>query len=536
MDAGMPGSSVAVAPTVSAFVYATAVLAAASFIAAGMVAWRVRPHNRLGLLSVVVGVLWILAKFPLWLPEWAHDWARGAWAAVLVHLVLAVPTGRLDRPASRAVVALAYVTAAVAVLLDTLAPPGGDELNVAAVVGGAVGGLLVVALQLARWHDSSPSQRRALTPVFAAAALAAALFVVSRPVAAAGVVAPLLTAATQVAFAAMPLAYLAGVLRRRIDRGGVAELVVRLDQAPEPTSFQRALSETLHDPTLRVGYWIPASERYVDFDGHPFQPSDAGRRATTRVDRHGSPLVVVEHDPALLDEPGLIDAACAAAALVLENERLTAELRARVRQLADSRSHVLRVAEDERRRLERDLHDGVQQRLLSIPMVLSLAESAVRERPESAGSLIAEAKSTTLAVLAELRALSQGIHPPILTERGLHGAVREAAALAPVPVDVAVKGVVRLPAEIETTAYYVVAEALAKVAKHAKADHARVRIEQADGKLSVEVDDDGRGGADLAAGAGLRGLADRVADNGGVLEVSSPSGGGSRVRAVMPCE
>ncbi|MFC7585381.1 sensor histidine kinase [Nonomuraea antimicrobica] len=254
----------------------------------------------------------------------------------------------------------------------------------------------------------------------------------------------------------------------------------------------------------------------------------------TKVDRDG-PLAVLAHDPALLEDPELIQAACAAASLALENERLTADLRARLRQLADSRAHLVRAAEAERRRLERDLHDGVQQRLLAIPLTLSLAEAALASRPERVGPLIGEARDTALAALDEVRALAQGIHPPILTERGLVGAVCELAAVAPVPVAVSSDVSGDLPAEVETTAYYVVAEALANLAKHAAADRASVSISRASGWLSVEISDNGRGAADPERGSGLRGLTGRVETNGGSLHVHSPPGQGTRIEAMLPC-
>ena len=202
------------------------------------------------------------------------------------------------------------------------------------------------------------------------------------------------------------------------------------------------------------------------------------------------------HDRALLENPALIEAACAAAALALENEQLTADLRARLRELVSSRVHVLRVAEEERR---------------------------------------AEARRTALAVLTELRAIGQGIHPPILTERGLEAAVRELAALAPLPVTIDAVIAEPPPAPVETTAYFVVAEALANMTKHAGARRGAIRIVADAGRLRVEISDDGRGGADAADGTGLRGIADRVRDSGGVLTITSPPGAGTRVEAVLPC-
>jgi signal transduction histidine kinase len=237
--------------------------------------------------------------------------------------------------------------------------------------------------------------------------VAAALFVTLQPAMIAGVAVQPLTPVVELALAAIPLAYLGSLLRRRIDRGGVAELVVRLNDAPRPVGLQEALAKALHDPTLRVGYWMPELGRYVDVDGQVVSPPDRRDRVATRIDRDGGPLALLVHDPALVEDPELIAATCAAAALALANERLTADLRARLRQIAESRGRVLRAAEAERRRLERDLHDGVQQRLLSIPVTLGLAESALRAGPDRARALIGEAKSTTLAVLQELRALSR---------------------------------------------------------------------------------------------------------------------------------
>lgn len=526
--------AVADAPPGGVFVLVTAIGAAVSFVGAGLVVIRIRPHNRVGLLLVAVGVLWALAKF-LPVPGGPRAMLSAAWAAALAHLVVAFPTGRLGGPAPRAVVGLAYASAAVAGLLGILGVGASEPGRAIATVAAVLSGLTVIGLQVVRWRGSSVTRRRLLAPVHTAAVVAAALFVTMKPAVIAGIAVRPLTPVIQLALAAIPLAYLASLVRRRIDRSGVAELVVRLSGTPRPVGLERALARTLHDPTVRLGYWMPETGRYVDVDGGAVVPPADGGRAATRIDRDGGPLALLVHDAALLENPELVEATCAAAALALANERLTADLRARVNQLAESRSQVLRAAETERRRLERDLHDGVQQRLLSIPITLGLARSAVHSRPERAEALIDEARSTSLAVLEELRALSQGIHPPVLTERGLAGAVRELTALAPVPLGLCLDIPDELPAEIETTAYYVVAEALANIAKHADAGRGQVRIQRRGGELAVEVDDDGRGGAQPAAGTGLRGLADRVAATGGTLRVDSPPGGGTRIRAVLPC-
>ncbi|MFG1707782.1 sensor histidine kinase [Nonomuraea sp. M3C6] len=512
------------------------ITAGAAFLGAGLVAWRLRPRNPLGPLLMAEGVLWTLHQFPLPLPREVVALTVGAWPALLAHLIMAFPTGRLGSRASRLVVGLAYLCVAV-LGLRQLAGPAGETIGLAGSFALVLIGLAVIALQVVRLRTSSVTRRRQLMPVLAAAVVATALFVVYKPVMIAGGSAPALALSVQLAFGAIPLAFLGGLLRRRIDRGGVAGLVVRLIREPHPATLQTALAETLHDPALRVGYWVSESGAYLDVEGRPVQAGP--RQVVTEVDRDG-PLAVLTHDPALLEEPELIEAACAAASLALENERLTAELRARLRQLAESRTEIVRAAEAERRRLERDLHDGVQQRLLSIPLTLSLAEAALDSGPEESGAervrpLIAEARDTALTTLGEVRALAQGIHPPILTERGLVGAVCELAAVAPVPVTVSSDGAGDLPAEVETTAYYVVAEALSNLAKHSAADRAAVRIGRTLGRLSVEIQDNGRGGADPEHGSGLRGLAGRVETNGGSLRVHSPPGQGTRIEATLPC-
>ncbi|GAA0896494.1 sensor histidine kinase [Pseudonocardia zijingensis] len=496
---------------------------AAGFLAMAAVAWRRHPRGRVGPLAAVVGVLVLLEPVP---GPW--QLLPLAWTAVLIHLVAALPSGKVGAPAVRVAVALGYVNAILSAALPLPGPVGKEAGTLGALLVGAV----VTGMQWMRWQRTSVPGRRSLTPVLAATMVMLVVLFTANPL-----WTPeeslLDLGALEGGLVAVPVAYLAAELRRRIERGAVADLVVQLGSAPEPAGLQAALAKALHDPTLTLGHWSPESGQYLDAGGRPVASAGAGRVAT-RVDRGGEPVALLVHDPALLDEPRLIEAACTAAALALQNERLTADLRARLAQLAESRRHVVQAAEAERRRLERDLHDGVQQRLLAIPMTLSVAESALAPGAERARALIAEAKDQSLAVLDELRALSQGIHPTILTERGLEGAVLELTAVAPVPVRVAVELPDALSAEIETTAYYVVAEALANTTKHADATGAEVRVAQEGERLVVEIVDDGRGGAD-PDGSGLRGLAVRAVDNGGTLQVTSPPGRGTVVRAELPC-
>jgi signal transduction histidine kinase len=239
------------------------------------------------------------------------------------------------------------------------------------------------------------------------------------------------------------------------------------------------------------------------------------------------------HDPALLEQQALLRSAGAAARLALENERLQAELRAQLAEVRASRARIVHAGDDERRRVERDLHDGAQQRLLGIRLALQLARGRLADGGATVDELLAEADAEVVGALEELRALARGIHPAILTEEGLAPALAALARRAPVPVEVTVRRE-RLPAPIESTAYFVAAEGLANVAKHAHASRASIEVTSANGRIAVEVADDGVGGAD-AAGAGLRGLRDRVEALDGRLEVESPAGGGTRISAAIPC-
>ncbi|HYH58638.1 MAG TPA: sensor histidine kinase [Thermoleophilaceae bacterium] len=225
----------------------------------------------------------------------------------------------------------------------------------------------------------------------------------------------------------------------------------------------------------------------------------------------------------------------ATAGLVLENERLEAALRARVEELRASRARIVEAGYAARRQLERDLHDGAQQRLVALALDLRLTRSKLDSDPGAAAALLDASIAELAQATDELRELARGIHPAILTDRGLGPALDALASRAPLPVELGDVPGERLPEPVETAAYYVVAEALTNVARYADATHAEISVARANGTLRVEVRDDGVGGADPGAGSGLRGLADRVAALDGRLQVSSPHGGGTVVRAEVPC-
>jgi signal transduction histidine kinase len=336
----------------------------------------------------------------------------------------------------------------------------------------------------------------------------------------------------------VPFAFLFGLLRSRLSRAGaVGELIGRLGEGRERRGTLRdALADALGDPSLQLAYWLPDRERYVDATGTPVDlPAPGSARAWTAVARDGSPLAAIVHDPALAEDGELVDAVGAAAGLALENERLDAELRARVEELRDSRQRLIEAGLAERRALERNLHDGAQQRLVSLAINLRMARGKVDADPEGAGELLDEAMGELDEATSELRELARGIHPAVLSDRGLPAALDTLAGRSPVTVDVTHTPSERLPAPVEVVAYYVVAEALTNVAKYARAERAEVRVTRDNGHVLVMVSDDGVGGADPSGGSGLRGLADRLAAFDGRLDVESPHGGGTTITAQIPC-
>jgi signal transduction histidine kinase len=252
------------------------------------------------------------------------------------------------------------------------------------------------------------------------------------------------------------------------------------------------------------------------------------------VELHGRGIGALVHDPAPIEQPQPAPTAGAATALALENQRPAAELLARIEELSTARARLIEAGDAERRRLERDLHDGAQSRLVALALKLRLARTQL-EPGSRAATLLEESSAELQASLDELRALARGIHPAVLTQRGLAAALRALADRAPGPVEIEGVPPERLPPAIETAVYFVVAEALTNVAKYADARSATVTLTRAAGELAVEVADDGVGGADAASGTGLRGVTDRVGALGGRLELESPSGGGTRVRARIPC-
>jgi signal transduction histidine kinase len=323
------------------------------------------------------------------------------------------------------------------------------------------------------------------------------------------------------------LGSLIGLAASRLARGTMGDLVVELGRAT-PGTVGRALARAVGDPSLELVLWLPERSCWVDEQGREVTLPAGPDRAVTRI---GEDLAAIVHDPVFLDQPAMLEAVGSAARFALENERLQAELRAQLSELRESRARIVRAGDEERRRLERDLHDGAQQRLLGVGMALQLLRSSTDEERRQ---LLDETEREVQAALAELRELARGIHPAVLTDHGLAAALRTLGERAPVPVTVAAPDG-RFRGEVETAVYFIVAEALANVAKHAHASQASVFVAQDNGLVRIEVVDDGVGGAVFGSGTGLRGLADRAGALDGKLVVESSRGDGTRVVVEIPC-
>jgi len=304
-------------------------------------------------------------------------------------------------------------------------------------------------------------------------------------------------------------------------------------RASETVAVREALAERLGDRTLAIAYWLPERELFVDERGRPVElPEPGSGRSWTAVEHRGRRVAAIIHDAELQARPELVEAAAAGAVLALENEQLKADLRARLEELRASRKRIVEASVEARRRLERDLHDGAQQQLVSLSLDLQLLRSRLVD--ETARALVDSTIEKLAAALAELRELARGIHPAVLSDRGLAPALEALAQRSTVPVELELALDERLPAGIETAAYFVAAEALTNVAKYAQAESVRVSATDGGGALRVEIADDGVGGAEAARGSGLRGIADRVSALDGTLSVDSPAGGGTRVVATIP--
>ena len=335
---------------------------------------------------------------------------------------------------------------------------------------------------------------------------------------------------------AIPIAVLYVLLQARMARGAVADLVVEMGPTPTPARLRDALANALGDPSLQVAYWSAAEDRFVDAAGQPMELPDEGTgQAVTMLERNGVPEAAIIHDAILLDEPGLVASVASAMRLAVENDRLTAEVQAQLEEVRASRARIVEAGDRERRRVERDLHDGAQQRL-------DLAQSRVAGRAPRAGRRWGPGRPTRAWTGHQKRpwqrwpscAIWHSGSIPSSSPRAASGRRSSPSPIARRSTCRSTSASERYSPAVEGAAYFVISEALANVTKYAKATKATVRIRGLDDHLSIEVDDDGIGGADPRSGSGLRGLADRLAALDGTITIVSPVGGGTRISAQIP--
>ena len=480
-----------------------------TLIACGLAGWARRPESGSGPLLAATGFAWFAANL---LGDAALYLHRGP----LFHLVLTYPYGRPGSARDRVAVAVAYGAALVPPVWSSDVATFG--LCVAFVLAAASG-----------YFQAVGRDRRTRR-----AALAATVFVGA---VIAGSAAARLAVATveledatlliyEAALCTLAIALLAGLVMQPWMRTKVADLVVDLGQTGSGT-LRDALAQALGDPTLEVGYWL--GERYVDGTGRPLVlPPRNSSRKVTRVDRDGEAIAVLVHDAAVLDDPGLSDALSRAARLAAANAGLQAEVQTQVDELAESRRRLVHAGDEERRRLERRLNETVRSRLVGLAGTLEHAQPG-----EAGAEPLRRVQEQLDLALHELRDLAAGLHPGGVERGGLPAALAALAERSPVPVDLHVADV-RVDEEVERATWFVCSEALANVAKHASASSATISVRDRAGRLLIDIGDDGVGGADLGAGSGLSGLADRVEALGGRLALDSPVGGGTRLSAELP--
>jgi signal transduction histidine kinase len=300
-----------------------------------------------------------------------------------------------------------------------------------------------------------------------------------------------------------------------------------------PETVEQVLREVLSDPRLELRFFLPESELYVDARGRPAGDQAQDGRVRTPVARAGLPLGMVLHSPVDEGRPGLLEEVVETAGLAIEIARLRVELRRQLDEVEASRARIVSAGYEERRRLERDLHDGAQQRLISIGLALRHAQHELAASPERAGESIEGAVTEIEVAAGELQELARGVRPAQL-DAGLTPALRELAARAPLPVQVRANGE-RFPQELEAAAYFIASEGLTNAVKHSKAGQVTLSVERLNGTLAISISDDGMGGAAPNGGSGLRGLADRAAAHGGKLTIESEPDRGTVLTVELPC-
>jgi signal transduction histidine kinase len=543
-------------------------------VAVGCYAWHRRRGERFGPLLVLTGYAWFFATLSESDDELLYSIGRVAgWFAELqlIYLMLAFPSGRLPERVDRLLVG---ATALVLVLLylpallladayPVPAPPTSctadcpsNEFFVLDEEPGFVDSVLrpvrdfaTIALALAvvarlalRVRGATRAMRRTLSPVLAVAAaraLTLAVAVAVRRAAPNSSAVEVLTWMLGMALPLMAIAFFVGLLRWRLFVARALErLGARLRSGLDGAQLRLALSEALDDPSLSLAYWVPSGGgRWVDSSGRAvLLPPAAKGRCVTEVREDGRPMAAMVHDEALVDQTELVEATVSYARMALENERLAAKVEASLEEVRDARARILASADEERLRIQRDLHDGAQQRLVGLRFQLELIEDQVREDPDAGLQRLHALGGEVQQTLDELRSLARGVFPPVLADHGLGPALRAVANSSPIPVTVETDGIRRYRREVENAVYFCCLEAMQNAAKHASGATGVDLALTGRGELRFEVRDDGAGFDPEAAstGVGLANMRDRLAALGGELWIDTARGRGVVVRGVVP--
>jgi signal transduction histidine kinase len=533
------------------------------FAACAGVAWAIGPNVVPARLMIAFVVLWIPQTFYQVIEQvgWLWPILRGidlAWAVVAGILVLIYPRGWLGDRFDRVIATTALVATLVNFLaVLTLAGPDAVpcecvenpyRLAEAPLLFGLVdigyrivGGALALAIAgrlLVRWmRGSVPARAVAFLMPIALLAWASMIAVQAVNYAISAQRDMALDTVGLVAMASVPVSFVAGVAHARNMRARVADLMRITREGADRGLWAESLARTLRDDTVRVYWWDEERGRYVDAAGRPIDSNEAdrGHSILPVASPTGLPIALIRHDRVLTDNMRLLDGVSSALRLSVDNGRLRSEVERTLEHVRQSRQRIVEAGVEARRRIERDLHDGAQQQLVSLGMRLRLASN---EAHASGQPVLAEELDSCIATLnqglKDLRELAHGIHPSLLSQGGLALAVPELAGRCPVPVEVDVQAEGRLPELLESTAYFVVAESLANIAKHSQATRAWVRARIEGDELVLAVRDNGVGGASLDAGTGVLGIADRVDAVGGSIVLDSPRGAGTTVTVRMP--
>jgi signal transduction histidine kinase len=550
------------------------VLTVAVPIAVGLAVWHLRPRNRFGPLLIAAGFAWSLTTLAQSDSSLLYSVGRvSLWAVepAVLYFLLAFPSGRLLARADKLLVLAAVAIAALLFLptaflvesyprnsplaaCDTDCPA--NFFMLADSTPGFVDSmrdvreilivLVFVAAAVRLMHritHATRLMRRTMTPVLAAAVARLGAYAAFLPARRAAPDSPAVEALGLLVVLTLPLiavGFLVGFTRWRLHVAGAMEQLARKVMArPNRVNLRAAMGEALEDPSLEVAYWAGDGHgKWVNADGVGIDVERrAGReRGVTTFSDNGRPAVALLHDPVLSEHRDFVEAVASVAVFATENERLTARLRASLRDLEHSRTRLVAAADRERHRIERDLHDGAQQRLVAMRIKLEIAEELLDTDAPHARKLLHEVESEVDEALDEVRSLARGIYPSLLVDRGLPEALRAVALRAPLPVSVKCEGVARYPAEVESAVYFSCLEALQNAVKHARGATALNVSVCADGELRFEVRDDGAGFevGELVLGQGVTNMRDRLAAVGGRLSVHSSTGEGTVVRGTVP--